>query len=148
LRAIDTHTVRTDNPDSFPAGHFRQLRFQLYSVFLAGLTEARRTEVNRSYPLFGTFFYKPGSNMGIHQADYVVDVTGDIFKAGIDLVTFDLPSFGIDEIERAVESNFEKALQESERPVPGLGSCNANKGERIRVEEEIQVMLTHILRTP
>jgi hypothetical protein len=104
--------------------------------------------VDRPYPFFGTFFYKPGSNLGINQADYVVDVAWDLFEAGINLVTFDLPAFGIDEIERAVESNFEKALQESERPVPGLGSCNANKGERIRVEEEIQVMLTHILRTP
>ncbi len=66
----------------------------------------------------------------------------------MNLVTFDLPTLGINEIEGAVESNFQKALQESERPVPSLGSCDAHKGERIRMEEEIQVMLTHILCTP
>jgi len=86
--------------------------------------------------------------MSINQADYVIDVARDIFEAGINLVTFDFPSLGINEIERAVESNFDKGLQESERPVPSLGSCDANKGERIRVKEEVQVMLTRILHTP
>jgi hypothetical protein len=148
LGAVNAHTVRTENPDPLPAGDFHQFRFQLYSLFLTGLTKARCTEVNCSYPFFGTFFHKLGSNLGINQADYIVDVARDIFETGINLMTFDLPSLGINEIEGAVEFNFEKAFQESARPVPSLGSCDANKGDRIRVEEEVQVMLMRILHTP
>lgn len=147
MGAVNAHTVRADNPDPLPAGDFRQFRFQLYSLFLTGLTKARCTEVNCSYTFFGTFFHKLGSNLGVNQADYVVNVAGDIFETGVNLMTFDLPFLGINEIEGAVEFNFDKAFQESARPVPSRGSCDANKGDRIRVEEEFQVMLRRVLLT-
>lgn len=110
MGAVNTHTVRAKNPDPLPAGDFRQFRFQLYARFLTGLTKAGCTEVNCSCPLFGTFFHKLGSNMGINQPDCIVDVARDILEAGINLVTFELSSLGINEIEGAVESNFDKAF--------------------------------------
>jgi hypothetical protein len=137
LGAVDAHTVRADNPDPLLAGDFHQFRFQLYSLFLTGLTKACCTEVNYSYPFFGTFFNKLGSNLGINQADYIVDVARDVFDTVVNLMTVDLPALGINEIKGAVEFNFGKAFQESARPVPNLGSCNANKSDRIRVEEEL-----------
>jgi hypothetical protein len=110
LGAVDAHTVRADNPDPLPVSDFQQFRFQLYSLFLTGLTEARCTEVNCSYSFFGTFFNELGSNLGINQADYIVDVARDIFKISINLMPFNLPSLGINEIEGAVEFKFDKAF--------------------------------------
>jgi predicted nucleotide-binding protein (sugar kinase/HSP70/actin superfamily) len=66
--------------------------------------------VNCSYPFFGTFFHKLGSNLGIDQADYIIDVARDIFETGMNLMTVDLPSLGINEIEGTVEFNFDKAF--------------------------------------
>jgi hypothetical protein len=147
LGAVNAHTVRADNPDPLPAGDFRQFRFQLYSPFLTGLTKARCAEVNRSYSLLGTFFHKLDSQPGINQADYMVDAAGDIFEAGINLMTLDLPILGINEIEGVVEFKFDEAIQESARPVFRFGRCDANKGDRIRVEKEFQIMLMCILHT-
>lgn len=66
----------------------------------------------------------------------------------MNLTTFDLPSLGVNEIERAVEFHFDKAFQKSARPVLRLGRRDANKGDRIGVEEKVQVMLLRILHIP
>ena len=63
----------------------------------------------------------------------------------MNLMTFNLPALGINEIKGAVEFKFNKALQEGPCPVPGLGSRDANKGNRIRVEKKVQAMLMRIL---
>jgi hypothetical protein len=110
LGAVNAHTVRADNSDPLPAGDFHQFRFQLYSLFLTGLTKARCTEVNCSYTFFGAFFHKLGNNLGINQADYIIDVARDVFETVINLMTVDLPALGINEIEGAVEFNFGKAF--------------------------------------
>ena len=129
MRTVNAHAVRADNPDSRPAGDLHQLRFQPYSLILAGLTETRRTEVNCPYSFFGAFFHKPGSSMGIDQADHMVDVARDVFEAGMHLMTLDLSSFRIDEVEGAVEFGFDKGIQEGSCPMPGVGSCDAYEGD-------------------
>src|SRR4030042_1432194 len=110
LRAVNAHTVRAENSYALSAGNFHQFRFQLYSLFFTGLTKARCTEVNCLNALFGTFLHEPGSNLSINQADYVIDVARHIFETGINLVTFNLPSLGIDKIERTVDPDLQGAL--------------------------------------
>jgi hypothetical protein len=66
--------------------------------------------VNCPYSLFGTFFHKFGCNLGINQADYVINVARDALEISIDLATFDLSSLGVDEVDGAVEFNFVKTF--------------------------------------
>ncbi len=63
-------------------------------------------------------------------------------------MTFNNPTLGVDKIHRVVEFKFDKAFKEGARPVPGLGSRDANKGDRIGMEEELQAMLIRILHVP
>jgi hypothetical protein len=148
LGTVNAHTVRTDNPDPTSAGDLCKLSFEFHSLFVTSFTEAGCTEVNCSNILFDAFLNKLGSNLGIDQTDYIVDVARDILEAGINLTTFDLPTLGINEMEGTVESHFHEAFQESACPVLRLGRRYANKGDRTRVEEEIQVMRLRVLHIP
>jgi len=59
----------------------------------------------------------------------MVDVARDVFEAGMHLMTLDLSSLRIDEVERVVESGFDKGIQEGSCPMPGVGSCDAYEGD-------------------